>query len=99
MVTVFKNSKAFIDRIDPTNSMYNKTVVSKDEHSGHRSSVYFDSRVAPMEDSVLARVTNLSEVSNLVEPRKEKVMERKASKDKIRFPRLSSDRQEIKNRI
>jgi hypothetical protein len=30
MVTVFKKSKAFIDRIDPTNSMYNKTVVSKD---------------------------------------------------------------------
>lgn len=48
MVTVFKKSKAFIDRIDPTNSMYNTTVVSKDENSIQRKSVYVDSRMLSM---------------------------------------------------
>jgi hypothetical protein len=42
-----------------------------------------------MEESILARVTYLSEVTNLVPPTMEKVIVRKVSKEAVRLPRLS----------
>lgn len=47
MSTVFKKSKDFIERIDPTNSIYSKTEKGKDESHhgrGQRGSVCFQDR-------------------------------------------------------
>ncbi len=42
-----------------------------------------------MEESMLARVTNFAEITNLVPPSIEKVIQRKVSKEAVRLPRLS----------
>jgi hypothetical protein len=41
MATAFKKSKDFIDKIDPTNSMYNKSEATPKEEKPQRMSVCF----------------------------------------------------------
>lgn len=92
MATAFKKSKDFIDKIDPTNSIYNHSELTPKQEKPQRMSVCYWEKPFFLEDAVTAKPTNLSEVSNFAEVRKEKVdshLASRMSKEFTKLPRIS----------
>ena len=76
--TIFRRSKAFMDQIDPTNSIYNKSEFSKEDSNlrerrslilPEHSSFHYQAQ----EETVSVRATNLCEISNLVPSQNDKI--------------------------
>lgn len=94
MATAFKKSKDFIDKIDPTNSMYNKSETAPKEEKPQRMSVCYWEKPYFMEESVTVKLTNLSEVSNFAQVKKESASSfgpgaARLSRKPIKLPRIS----------